>query len=484
MPQDSPEQKSRWLIEHCVSCGHCRDLMAGSSCLFFPRLYRLHDRAAAGGPAISPDEMKHLLELCNTCGICPCPPVHAWIRQAKDAFIERDGLPWSTRLLEDVQLIGRLGSLLPPATNLLLGENLLGKGVKRFFRIHPERKLPRFPPESFGPWAEAQGLTKMPTANGRKVAYFSGCTARYMFPEVAKASVEILRRNGVAVYVPPQKCCGMPSMLEGDRSLTFALARANIAELVRCVEAGFDIVCSCPTCGYLLKSVLGDGAQFAPEYRSRVKAMVSEAKGDWAAVSARLAAEDSAFTGRVSRRSAHARRPWMLGLLSWKVFDDQGYFAELDAMDRLRVANHSYDLGEYLWELHGEGGLDLDFAEVDAEFAYFAPCHQRQQGIGQPWVDLLGLLPGARARRVGDDFDCCGLAGIMGFKQAFHKTSLAIGTRLANKLKAGDPGQLTTDCLSCRIQFQQTLSSTVRHPVEILLQAYRRPSPERRADAP
>ena len=83
----------------------------------------------------------------------------------------------------------------------------------------------------------------------------------------------MLERNGVAVYLPEQKCCGMPTMLEGDREFTFDLARFNVAELARCVSAGFDIVCSCPTCGYLLKSVLREGAQFSEEYRALVQQM-------------------------------------------------------------------------------------------------------------------------------------------------------------------------------------------------------------------
>lgn len=447
--------------------------MADSSCLFFPQLYRLCDREAAGGGKIAAAEMKDLLDLCNTCGICPCASVHTWIREAKDAFVERDGLPRSVRLIEDVQLVGRLGGVLPRLANLLLGDNPVAGGIKRLAGLHPERKLPRFPRESFTDWARERGLMRQPETNGRKVAYFAGCTARYLFPEVAKATVEVLQHNGVAVYLPEQKCCGMPTMLEGDRPFTFDLARFNVAELARCVAAGFDIVCSCPTCGYLLKSVLGDGAEYSEEYRSLVAKMASEADGDLKQVSARLAREDAAFTGRVNSGSAQGRQPWLLGLMPWKVFRDQGYFAEIGGMDRLRVANHTYDLGEYLLELHENGRLNRDLGPVTAEVAYFAPCHQRQQGVGQPWMSLLGLVPEVRLNRVGDAFDCCGLGGIMGFKKDFHETSLTIGRRLTDKIKAAAPGRLATDCLSCRIQFQQMLPYEVFHPIEILREAYR-----------
>ena len=42
------------------------------------------------------------------------------------------------------------------------------------------------------------------------------------------------------------------------------------------------------------------------------------------------------------------------------------------------------------------------------------------------------------------------------------------------KIAALNPDQLVTDCLSCRIQFNQATSYTVRHPIEILKEAYDR----------
>ena len=478
MTTPTAEERTRRVIDRCAGCGHCRDLMDDASCLFMPELYRLFDREAAGGDPISSAEMKQLIGLCNTCGICPCVPVQTWIHEARDAFVERDGLPRTARLIENVQLIGRIGGALPRLANAMTGNGALAKGVKRVIAIHPERKMPRFPQDGFTAWASARGLMRKPETTGRKVAYFAGCSARYYFPEVAKTTVEVLQHNDVAVYLPEQKCCGMPTLLEGDRKFTFELARFNVAELARCVADGFDIVCSCPTCGYLLKSMLREGAQYSADYRALVEQMACAAKGDMEQVSTRLAQDDAAFTGRVNSRSAHGRQPWMLGMVPWKVFNDQGYFAEISGLDRLRVANHTYDLGEYLRSLHESGELKLDLAPAAGRLAYFAPCHQRQQGIGQPWIDLLRLRPQAQIERIGDGFDCCGQGGLMGFKKDYHETSLKIGARLIDKTRVAAPEGLVTDCLSCRIQFQQTLPFEVSHPVELLWDAYRRFRPE------
>ncbi len=117
------------------------------------------------------------------------------------------------------------------------------------------------------PGRNGEGSISRGKRKGRKVAFFAGCTGQFLFPEVPKAAVEVLQRNGIEVYFPEQQCCGMPSLLEGDLPLTFEFAAFNLERLGEAVEAGYDIVCSCPTCGYMLKNVLSEGARYAAEHR-------------------------------------------------------------------------------------------------------------------------------------------------------------------------------------------------------------------------
>ena len=67
---------------------------------------------------------------------------------------------------------------------------------------------------------------------------------------------------------------------------------------------------------------------------------------------------------------------------------------------------------------------------------------------------------------------CCGNAGIMGFKRDFFQQSLKIAGRLLGKIKAEDPDMIITECLSCRIQFYQLTDYPVRHPLEVINEAY------------
>lgn len=471
--QHKPESFVRQAVDRCANCDWCRDYLKESSCLFFRRLFRMSDREKRGGRAITKVEMEKLTDLCNLCGICPCVEIRTWVRQAKDGFVARDGLPKVIRVLEDVRLQSKLAGMAPRLTNALLADGPIGRGIKRVIGIHPERKLPVFPRQSFDVWARKRGLHEEPVGDGPKVAYFTGCTARYLFPQVAQATVEVLERNGIAVYVPPQKCCGMPTMLEGDRDFTHRTAGFNIDELTRVIDAGYDIVCSCPTCGYFYKSVLPADALTSPEYRASVDSAARAEGGDLVRMGERLRREEFAFNGRGDPMFERATQPSMLRFVRNGLMRDRGYFGAFDGMQRLRIASRTYDLGEYLLRLDAEGKLDRNFGPVPERMAYFAPCHQREQDIGQPWQKLMALLPGATTGRVGEPLDCCGLGGIMGFKKKFHPTSVAIGRRLMRKVEKAAPEKLLTDCLSCRLQFNQMLPQPVAHPVEILNAAYK-----------
>jgi glycerol-3-phosphate dehydrogenase subunit C len=429
MQRNTPESLVRSVLEACADCDTCRYLMEDTSCQVFPELYRLYDKEAEKQGQITPQELRTLVDLCNFCGLCPCSNIRADLMKAKHAFIERDGLQPAIRLLEDVERLARLGGAYPRVTNSSLRVPLPGGGLKRLAGIHPNRKVPAFPVEGFAKWAGNEGLPNKQGGKQRKVAFFAGCTGRYFFPDVPKAAVAVLRRNGIDVYYPEQKCCGMTSLLEGDRSLTLEFAAFNVDRLAEAVAEGFDIVCSCPTCGYMLKRVWSDGACYATDFGPSTRV----------------------FSG---------------------LFKDEGYFASIEAQKRLEVAKHTYDLGEYLRDLQRAGELNTNFGTVAAQMAYFPPCHLREQKIGEPYMDLLNMVPGVDLKKIAGAFYCCGISGIMGLKRDFHEVSVVMGSRLMDKIKSINPGRLLCDCLSCRLQFNQLLPYQVFHPVEILNESY------------
>jgi glycerol-3-phosphate dehydrogenase subunit C len=452
-----PEATARTIVRDCADCDCCRPIM-DESCLFFPELYRLYDQEVETGRKISSDELRQLVEKCNFCALCPCPNIRTDIMRAKTRFIEREGLSFGVRAIENVERIGKLCGVLPGMANRLLRSDLAGGLIKEALGIHRDRKMPVFPEESFTAWARRKRLDVKPNpAPGRKVAYFAGCTARYIFPEVARATVEVLQQNGIDVLCPDHKCCGMPSFLEGDRKLTLEFARHNLSIFAEAVMEGYEILCSCPTCSFMLRNLLAEGAYYSQENQE-------------------VAGADLKFIKVPAKPRPGESPPRKMEVFDKTIFKnilkDEGYFSSLDPLKRVTVAEKSYDVGEYLLRLHRSGMLRTDFSPVERQAVYYPPCHQREQEFGQPYLNLLALVPGMALESIRGNLYCCGLAGVMGFKRDFHADSIKLGRRLVDKIKELNPELLVTDCLSCRLQFKQLLPHKVLHPVEILSEAY------------
>ena len=451
-----PKEKIRSVVDACADCDSCRYIM-DTVCLMFPELYRLYDREREEGEGITAAELRDLVDCCNFCALCPCPNIRADIMEAKTGYIQRDGLPVTIRIMEDVAWVGRICGAYPGLTNRLFGEGLAGRTLKRMAGIHPDRRIPRFPSEPFDAWALRRKLDATPKGTARKVAYFAGCTGRYLFPDVPKAAVRILEKAGIDVYFPDQGCCGMPTLLEGDRKRTLDFAASNIHRLARLAEDGYDILCACPTCGYMLKTVLKEGAYYSDAYQKSVGLEPGVMK----------LPSDRRKTGSADDEFVRLKSS-MYG----RILKDEGYFSSIDPMARIAAAENTYDLGEYLRDLLEAGDLDFEFAPVAGKLAYYPPCHLREQEIGRPWLDLLERLPGIDPIPIESSFYCCGIAGIMGFKRDFHETSMKMGAPLMDKIREIDPDVLLTDCLSCRIQFNQMTDRPVLHPIQILDNAY------------
>jgi len=82
-----------------------------------------------------------------------------------------------------------------------------------------------------------------------KVAYFHGCADNLLANGVGDALLNVLRRGGVEVFIPEQRCCGTPLLTYGWREDATRYARFNIDRLL-----GFEkIITSCASCHLTLK---------------------------------------------------------------------------------------------------------------------------------------------------------------------------------------------------------------------------------------
>ena len=137
-----------------------------------------------------------------------------------------------------------------------------------------------------------------------------------------------------------------------------------------------------------------------------------------------------------------------------------------------KVAEHTFDIFEFLRNLKEGGRLNTDFRRSSLQAAYFAPCHLKSLGIGFPAFDILQLIPGLKVDYIAAD--CCGLGGTFGFKKEKYEISEEIGRDLAEAIDRLRPEIVLSDCEGCRMQIRHLTGLKVLHPIQILRDAMTR----------
>jgi glycerol-3-phosphate dehydrogenase subunit C len=146
------------------------------------------------------------------------------------------------------------------------------------------------------------------------------------------------------------------------------------------------------------------------------------------------------------------------------------YHTYLNTEEVKELAAHVYDADEYLRILHEQGELNVNFGTLNVEAGYFAPCHLKGQGIGNPAIDILELIPGFEIQDLAAG--CCGQCGTFGFKEEKYQLSMQLGAEMANTVTELDADYTVTECGMCKNQLDQLTVKPVKHPIEVLLEAY------------
>jgi Fe-S oxidoreductase len=146
------------------------------------------------------------------------------------------------------------------------------------------------------------------------------------------------------------------------------------------------------------------------------------------------------------------------------------YLNMIDDADSRTVAASSIEACGYLWGLHQQGKLRLDFEPLLAAVGYHQPCHSRALAMGTPAENLLRLIPGLGIERI--ERGCSGMAGLWGLKRENYRTSLRAGWGLISRLRGGDLQAGTTECSACKIQMEQGATKPTIHPLKLLALSY------------
>jgi glycerol-3-phosphate dehydrogenase subunit C len=220
----------------------------------------------------SPDESVDYCSACRVCNeVCPSGVKIAEINARAKAQIVKDrGIPLRNWLLGRNEMLGRIGSLAPHIANAGFHNPISRLAADKVMGIARAAPIPRWSTEgSFTAWFKRTASQRQKSE--RKVVYFHGCSTNYYEPWVGKAAVAVLEHNGYEVIVPPQNCCGLPMLNNGDLPPAQGLFRANLAKLLPYADQDLPIVGTSISCVLVLREEASEMLDIENEQTRRLK---------------------------------------------------------------------------------------------------------------------------------------------------------------------------------------------------------------------
>ncbi|MGH8253319.1 MAG: heterodisulfide reductase-related iron-sulfur binding cluster, partial [Steroidobacteraceae bacterium] len=177
-------------------------------------------------------------------------------RRGENSF--RDRMLTSTDTVGSIAGIPVIAQLVNAANSSKLGRKLLDKVL----HVHPEAPLPEYHSNSarkrLGKNMPASATAPRATAETRgRVVLFTTCYGNRNEPDLATDLAAVFAHNGIELTLTErERCCGMPKLELGDLDAVARMKEENIPELLRLVDAGFDIVAPIPSCVLMFKQEL------------------------------------------------------------------------------------------------------------------------------------------------------------------------------------------------------------------------------------
>jgi Fe-S oxidoreductase len=253
---DALDAEIRRVFGKCHECRRCLPL-----CPSFPALFEAVDRHAEEAEGLEPTEIREVIDLCYQCKLCynHCPyhPPHDWLidfpklmNRAKLVHARKEGIALADRLGNNPDQMGRMASLTAPLTNAMFRNRLVRTLMERVSGVDRRWPMPTYSARPFSKW-----LAKHEGVEGKtgRVLLFTTCFLEHSGAETARAAVQVLEHNGVAVENGYVGCCGAPHLHGADLESARRKAAVLVERLAPRVREGTPIVVPGPTCSYQLK---------------------------------------------------------------------------------------------------------------------------------------------------------------------------------------------------------------------------------------
>jgi Fe-S oxidoreductase len=417
-------------LEQCNGCGGCRK-DAPTMCPTFlatgEEYMSTRGRANAIRAALElrfhddplrSAELDAALSNCLSCKACTveCPSnVNLALLKAELTYARhrRDGLPLRERILSNVDLLGRLGCLMPALANASLDSPMIRRLMRKMLGIAGKRPLPHYAKQRFDRWfqqrvaALCERRTNNATVTDRRysnrrgeVILWDDTFVRYHEPHIGIAAVKVLEALGFDIsLVNGRKCCGRPAFSQGNLEAATAMGRHNL-DLLRGSNADTPILFLEPSCY----------SMFVEDYR------------------------------------------------------------ELKLPDTETIAHRCHLFEQFVEELLEREPDALRFKNELGHVAIHAHCHAKSLVKTSFMARLAVRLPGRTATLL--DTGCCGMAGAFGALESKYELSLKVAAPLVQQVGAQPPGTVVVASgTSCRHQLEHLTPVHAKHMAELVADA-------------
>jgi Fe-S oxidoreductase len=370
-------------------------------------------------------ELDAALSNCLSCKGCTpeCPSnVNLALLKAEmlHARWRRDGLPVRERILSNVDLLGKLGCLMPRLTNRLLGFKAARIAMEKTIGISARRSLPHYASERFDKWfakhmvgsalrADRKPRSGIPTKG--PVILWDDTFVRYHEPHIGTAAVKVLEALGFEVALAKnRRCCGRPAFSQGNLDAAAKLAKHNV-KILSSVQHSLG------------RRSLGEGGSTSI-----------------------LFLEPSC----------------------WSMFVED--YRELKIENAENIAGRCFLFEKFVADLLAKEPEALRFKERTANVLIHPHCHAKSILNPAFMATLAERLPGRKATVL--DTACCGMAGAFGALAEKYDLSLQVAQRLLDQIDNQPQGtEVIASGTSCRHQITDLTSLRPKHIAELLAEA-------------
>lgn len=238
-------------VEKCNGSGDCRktEISGGTMCPSYmaTRDENTTTRARANilreflthGSRKDPFDHKEIydvLDLCLSCKGCKSEcPSNVDITKYKAEFLQhyydKNGIPMRTRVIANLALINKLGSLLPGIFNFFIRNRIASALIKKVLGFAPKRSIPLLCKTTLHAWASINKETLYNTASRGKVYFFADEFTEYNDTHIGIKAIKLLLRLGYSVEIPRHTLSGRTFLSKGLVRKAKKIANKNVALL-------------------------------------------------------------------------------------------------------------------------------------------------------------------------------------------------------------------------------------------------------------